>query len=161
MYRLFYVQEAIWQVTIYVVFNLGSLVDTLILSLSYSKKTKILVTETLLLRLWISCVNSDRTSVFPPNGGLRGQASTTTLPIRLDSESVRWMTCWNLVKLYEAGKKKTSLETWGVIFYSHHGDIYRHYGDVSELSAVTVQLQVSALAELRNDAQHWGGGDWE
>lgn len=43
----------------------------------------------------------------------------------------------------------------GFIFHSHHGDIYRHHWDISELSVVTVQLQVSALAELRNDSEHW------
>lgn len=53
-------------------------------------------------------------------------------------------------------------KTQGFIFHSHHGDIYRHHWDISELSVVAVQLQVSALAELRNDTQHWemeGGGE--
>lgn len=56
-----------------------------------------------------------------------------------------------------------ALRYWGeekkvVFLYSHHGNIHRHHRDVLKLRAVTVQLQVSALAELRNDSQHWRGG---
>ena len=48
-----------------------------------------------------------------------------------------------------------------LLLYSHHGDVDRHQGDVSKLRAVAVQLQLPALAQLGNQAQHWrreGGG---
>lgn len=44
-----------------------------------------------------------------------------------------------------------------LFFHSHHGDIYRHHWDIFKPGVVTVQLQVSALAQLGNDAQHWRG----
>ena len=38
---------------------------------------------------------------------------------------------------------------------SHHGDVNGHCWDMVKLGAVTVQLQVSALARLWNSPQHW------
>lgn len=40
------------------------------------------------------------------------------------------------------------------IFYSHHGDIHCHHWDILKLCTVTVQLQVTALAQLRDNTQH-------
>lgn len=44
------------------------------------------------------------------------------------------------------------------MFHSHLGDIGSHHWDVLELRPIAVQLQVLALAELRNDTEHWRDG---
>lgn len=75
----------------------------------------------------------------------------------------------------ESGFTKMGLGTWHVLWDmttphcfrrlrkekekqisdSHHGDIYCHQWDIRKLRSVTVQLQVSAQAELGNGPQHW------
>lgn len=40
--------------------------------------------------------------------------------------------------------------------YSHHSDVCCHGWDILQLCTVTVQLQVSALAEFWNSTQHCG-----